>query len=268
MAWAFEFLRNSDLNSSDFFTHIADPLKRNQFGGSVGGPIKHNKLFIFGNYQQTIEHISIASSSDFVPNNNMLNGNFSHVPVQLSDPQGVPYPNNQIPVSDFSPVSLKIEQGLPKTDSATGNVVLTGRNQINNGQEFTARTDYYISDTQHVSFRYFWDNFNRPAFSGDGDYLNSDRSALARSNNASFDHTWTIHPNLVNDFRLGFNQINSSTTPGLVQSDGKPLGPEASAPMFLNPTKRSVSSQSGERGSARLPSSNSVITGSSMTPRR
>src|SRR5208337_2588310 len=91
----------------------------------------------------------------------------------------------------------------------------------------TVRSDYYISDNQHVSFRYFWDNFNRPAFSGNGDYLNSDRSALARSNNASFDYTWTVRPNLVNDFRFGYNQINSSTTPGLVTADGKPLGPMA-----------------------------------------
>ena len=223
----FEFLRNSDLNATDFFTHIADPLKRNQFGGSIGGPIKHDKLFIFGNFQQTIEHIAIASSSDFVPNNNMLNGDFSQIPVQLHNPQGVPYPNNQIPVSTFSPISLKLEAGLPKTDDPTGNVVLTGRLQVNDGQEFTIRPDYYITEKQRISFRYYWDNFDRPAFSGDGDYLNSDRSALARSNNASFDYTWTIRPNLVNDFRLGYNRINSTTTPGLVQSDGKPLSPEA-----------------------------------------
>lgn len=223
----FEFLRNNDLNATDFFTHIADPLKRNQFGGSIGGPIKHDKLFVFGNYQQTIERIAIASSSDFVPNNNMLNGNFSQIPVALHDPHGVPYPNNQIPVSTFSPFALKIEQGLPKTDDPTGNVVLTGRDQMNNGQEFTIRSDYYFTDKQHISVRYFWDNFNRPAFSGNGDYLNSDRSALARSNNGSFDYTWSIRPNLVNDFRIGYNRINSTTTPGLVQPGGKPLSPEA-----------------------------------------
>ncbi len=148
----FEFLRNSDLNASDFFTHIANPLKRNQFGGSVGGPIKHNKLFIFGNFQQTIEHVAIASSNQFVPSNAMLQGDFSAIPIQLHNPEGVPYPNNQIPVSTFSPFSIKLEQGLPKTDDPTGNVILTGRLQVNDGREFTVRSDY-ISNGKTASQR-------------------------------------------------------------------------------------------------------------------
>ena len=47
----FEFLRNGDLNARQFFAPAQDALKRNQFGGSVGGPIKKNKLFYFGTYQ-------------------------------------------------------------------------------------------------------------------------------------------------------------------------------------------------------------------------
>ena len=48
---AFEFLRNDALNARDFFAHSVDGLKRNQFGGSIGGKILKDKLFIFGNYQ-------------------------------------------------------------------------------------------------------------------------------------------------------------------------------------------------------------------------
>jgi hypothetical protein len=193
----------------------------------MGGPVKHDKLFIFGNYQQTIEHVSIASTTNFVPNNNMLNGDFSQIPVQLHDPSGVPYSNNQIPVSTFSPISLKLEQGLPKTDSATGNVILTGPAEINDARELTTRTDYYFTDKQHVSFRYFWDKFDRPPFNGNGDYLNSSAGAGAQSHNAAFDYTWSIQPNLVNDLRVGYNRINTSQIAGLVQPDGKPLSPEA-----------------------------------------
>ena len=47
---AFEFLRNSALNSADYFSKKVDPLKRNQFGGFLGGPIKRDRLFFFGNF--------------------------------------------------------------------------------------------------------------------------------------------------------------------------------------------------------------------------
>src|SRR5262252_2142588 len=49
----FEFVRNYKFNGRNFFSSTKDFLKRNQFGGSLGGPIKANKLFFFGGYQGT-----------------------------------------------------------------------------------------------------------------------------------------------------------------------------------------------------------------------
>ena len=58
---AFEFVRNSDFNAKDFFSvnakhpnGLSDGLKRNQFGGTIGGPIKKNKVFFFLGYQGTM----------------------------------------------------------------------------------------------------------------------------------------------------------------------------------------------------------------------
>jgi hypothetical protein len=76
---AFEFLRNYALNAANWFTGIKDTLKRNQYGGSVGGPIKKDKWFIFGNYQRTSENSLTSGVSDITPTAAEMKGDFSDV---------------------------------------------------------------------------------------------------------------------------------------------------------------------------------------------
>ena len=73
----FEFLRNGDLNAKEYFTGSTDEIKRNQFGGSIGGPIKKDKLFAFFNYQGTRQHSQVNGSGTFVPTDAMKTGDFS-----------------------------------------------------------------------------------------------------------------------------------------------------------------------------------------------
>jgi hypothetical protein len=63
----FEFLRNGDLNARNFFAPTQDTLKRNQFGGSFGGPIRKDKLFYFASYQGTRTTSAPAGKVAFVP---------------------------------------------------------------------------------------------------------------------------------------------------------------------------------------------------------
>ncbi len=63
----FEFLRNSALNSANYFSHAVDPLKRNQFGGFLGGPVIKNKLFFFANYQQTRQSLRAQETARTCP---------------------------------------------------------------------------------------------------------------------------------------------------------------------------------------------------------
>jgi hypothetical protein len=103
----FEFLRNGDFNARNFFATSQDNLHRNQFGGTGGGPIVKNKLFIFGGYQNTRNRTAPPSTISFVATPAALNGDFSTLDSavcqtsgkakQLKNPAtGLPYPNNQI----------------------------------------------------------------------------------------------------------------------------------------------------------------------------
>ena len=99
---AFDFLRNGDLNARNFFAPAADQLKRNQFGGSLGGPILKNKLFFFGSYQGTqLRNVSEGNSAT-VPTAAERSGDFSSIGRQLVDPfSGGAFAGNQIPTSSF-----------------------------------------------------------------------------------------------------------------------------------------------------------------------
>src|ERR1700678_1599972 len=110
----FEFFQNSALDASNYFSGgLVNPLKQNQFGGSVGGPIVKNRLFYFGSYQgtrfRTVQNSQIAS----VPNAAERTGDFSDLlpATQLVNPSTLAnYSNNQIPVS---PVATYILNQIP-----------------------------------------------------------------------------------------------------------------------------------------------------------
>ncbi|MGI8958260.1 MAG: carboxypeptidase regulatory-like domain-containing protein [Bryobacteraceae bacterium] len=123
---AFDFLRNGDLNARNFFATAPDQLKRNQFGGSIGGPILKNKLFSFGSYQGTQSRNVTEANSATVPTAAERSGDFSSIGRPLVNPfTGIPFPNNQIPVSDFAPASVKLLSLIPEPTAAGGIVYYT-----------------------------------------------------------------------------------------------------------------------------------------------
>src|ERR1700682_6245125 len=73
----FEFVRNGSFNARNAFATRRDTIKRNQFGGTVGGPIMQNKLFFFGGYQGTTLRTDPAASIAFVPTAATLAGDFT-----------------------------------------------------------------------------------------------------------------------------------------------------------------------------------------------
>lgn len=85
----YEFLRNSALDSPNYFDHGATPpFQRNQFGASLGGPIRKNKTFLFGNYEGFRQHLH-QTGVDLVPDTNARNG---FLPCKLVTPKPNPCP--------------------------------------------------------------------------------------------------------------------------------------------------------------------------------
>src|SRR5262249_28124168 len=101
----FEFLRNTELDSRPFFAAKRSVFKRNQFGGTMGGPVVKNKLFFFASYQGTKARGTPGDIRYRTLSADERNGNFSASPQAIMDPAspGVVFAGNIIPSSRIQP---------------------------------------------------------------------------------------------------------------------------------------------------------------------
>src|SRR5436305_2833128 len=128
----FEYLRNGALNATNYFASHKDALKRNQFGGSIGGPVIHDKLFYFGSYQGTTIANTSNANTAFVPTDAERRGDFSAVNKQLVDPvTKVPFPGNQVPVSSFASALFS---KVPTSTDPTGKLLYAVPSEIRDHQ--------------------------------------------------------------------------------------------------------------------------------------
>ena len=170
----FEFVRDDALNATDPFAPLgpdgerrSDGLNRNQFGGSVGGPIVRDRLFYFLAYQRTRIRRVPASSFQHVPTQAMLNGDFTAIASAACNTSGAislraPFVGNKINPALFSPASLALASQLPKTDDPCGQVFF---DRIDDSDEnvFTTKVDYTITNRQSVFGRLLISDYFAPS---------------------------------------------------------------------------------------------------------
>ena len=117
---AWEFLRNTVLNAQGFFKPVGGvslPFNQNQFGGSFGGPIKKDKLFVFADYEG-FRRVSHPVQFATLPTSAMTRGDFSAFGTPIENPvNGSLYPNGIIPQSDFTPLATAVLSALPPESS-------------------------------------------------------------------------------------------------------------------------------------------------------
>jgi len=212
----FEFVRNGDFNARNYFAPTQDTLRRNQFGGTVGGPIRKDKLFLFNGFQATRTRTAPPQTISFIPTQDALNGDFStlesancqssHKAVTLIDPStGAPFPNNFISPSRFSAPAVGISKLIPVPTNPCGQFTYAIPNPNNENQD-VFRADWLQSSHNTLYGRFFVADYDNPVFYTNN-LLTTTRSGLEeRATSATISDQYTT-PTLVNAIHLTYTRL-------------------------------------------------------------
>jgi hypothetical protein len=226
---AFEFVRNGDLNARNFFASENDGLKRNQYGGTVGGPVEKNKMFFFASWQGTKLRSAPTQNVAVTATAAELNGDFSALCPGGFDASGIcpsangtqlvnpsnnqPFPNNQIPTTDFDPVAQKVLSLVPLGAPETG-IAYYATRMVQNDNQVVTRVDRNFGNKLRFSARYLYDDLDVPAESITSDLLTANKNNTWRSQNITANAEYLLRPNLISTLTATYNRvINKETGP-------------------------------------------------------
>ncbi len=232
---AFEFIRNGAVNAINYFAPRQDSLKRNQFGGTVGGKILRDKLFFFGGFQQSDIRQDPSASTAFVPTAAALAGDFSAldgpgcqakgVARIINDPStGMPLPNQRIDPSRFDPAAVALAKYLPQTANPCGKASYGIPVQSNESQ-YVTRVDWIVNSKHSVYGRYFVDDYTLAAFFDPHDILVTSTSGnKERAQTFVLGDTYTFNPSTVNSFHFTFGRRTDDRGPNTSGVNAASLG--------------------------------------------
>ena len=153
---AYEFYRGDRFDAKNFFAPTKPEYKRNQFGGTGGGPLMRNKFFVFGAYEglRTIQGQPFLGS---VPSQAFLSGNFSSLATPIRDPlTGQPFPGNIIPTNRFSNFARILTPTIPAPNSAGANNYTVIRNFVDDANTATVRADQTLNNSHSLFQRFMY----------------------------------------------------------------------------------------------------------------
>jgi hypothetical protein len=230
----FENVQNTDFNASDTFSHLQTPVKMNNFGIYLGGPVifpklynGRNKTFFFGSFE-VLRLPKSETAVLSVPTAAMRDGDLSaYLDPSLggSANQLSVYPNNIIPASQLNPYSQKLLDflyPLPNFGPAgaiSNNYLATYAIPINSAQE-DIRVDQNLGPNHMIFVRYTYKNRRITTAQGDG-FGDTSTPLLGGVSRPEIYHSlatsynWVISPNLVNELRGGFSVVSRNVTDGV-----------------------------------------------------
>jgi hypothetical protein len=219
----FEYHRDNDMDARNAFSTVASPFYlENHFGGSFGGPIRKNRLFIFGDIETGYVRSSAADDIS-VPPAAYRTGNFAGSSI-IYDPASTtlgpngqytrqPFPGNVIPPSSMDKVGAVIAADAwpAANDGPTAYATQVGNG--NNLHQYNVRGDYQISERSQLTARYTY----TPTYSFSANLLPVQYDGSAPTDvwgtNAMVRHAYSFTPNLFNEFRVGFNRSQTREVP-------------------------------------------------------
>jgi hypothetical protein len=218
----FEFVRNEIFNARNAFAPVRDGLKRNQFGGVLGGPIIKNKLFFFGGDQFTRVRSAPATSIEFIPTAQMLAGDFTTIasPACNGGRQvtlKAPFNNNRIDPALFSPVALNLMKKIAPSTDPCGQIQFARRNNLNE-QIIVGKVDFQQSEKNSLFGRSEEARLFTPT-DYDGTNLISigQPNYTRRMDSFVLGDTYLVGPNVVAAFRgTLLRTISQKTLPDLI----------------------------------------------------
>ncbi len=241
---AFEFLRNTDLDARNYFSPARGTFHQNQYGGTAGGPIRHDKIFFFFDYQGTSQSQGIDTGSIPVPSIQDRTGNLSDLAPSLTGAVSGPYfanllsqklrypvtagenyytsscsgisqcvfPNAVIPQRAWSVPAQNLLQYIPVPNVGNATFATSAYNQVLADNKGGARIDANTF-LGMLSGYYFIDNYNLdnpyPVAQGGASVPGFNALYLGQAQLVNLNDTKTFSPNAVNELSLSFIRNNN-----------------------------------------------------------
>lgn len=227
-ATLFEFFRNEHLNARNLFasTGAKPRFRRNQYGFVVGGPIRRNRTFFFGDWQGTRLSTGVVRTST-VPTTTQRGGVFAGPVFDPATTQTTeqgysrqPFPNNAIPASRFDGATSAVLDRYPAPNVLTpagaegtvNNYHRVGNEHTSAGQ-FDVRIDHYLGTANRLFARYasFRDDSRptTPLPDGSGNLTTGIiGNTVTWADSVAAEHSWTLTAAAVNQLRFGFTRRN------------------------------------------------------------
>ena len=230
-ASAYEFLQNSAFNARSFFNPSVGHLAYNYVGGNVGGPIRKNKMFIFGDYLRVMDHEANTNQMTEPPNP-WRTGDLSGAATTIFDPSTgnpldgtgrTPFPGNIIPSNRINAVSAKITALLPPTNE-TFNIAKPSNNYFallpftKTTDSFDTKLDYNITVKDRLTGRFSFSRpviFQAPLFGNAGGAAQGafEGTGTQKTYVSGLNYDRIISPTLVAEVRLAISHYHNEAQP-------------------------------------------------------